>query len=157
MFWGADDVRPQFVDSGATDDFDLMGVAVDTRGRDAAAGVLRGEPAARVVFYMTMLGTLLSAAPLPFAWQTPTLQQWLLLGLLGVAGTGAQLALTRAYACAPAAHIGPFTYTAVLFAGLYGWLFWAEVPDGLSLAGAIVVCVAGVWTLRLGGTATAKP
>jgi len=108
----------------------------------------RTEPAIRVVFYLQVLGTVLSALPLPFVWQTPSIREWLLLGLIGAIGTVGQLALTRAYACAPAAQIGPFTYTAVLFSGIFGWLFWGEVPDGLSLAGAIIVCVAGVWTLR---------
>ncbi|MFO1377562.1 MAG: DMT family transporter [Steroidobacteraceae bacterium] len=110
----------------------------------------RTEPATRVVFYLTVLGTGLSAAPLPFVWQTPTLGEWLLLCLIGAIGTVGQLALTRAYACAPAAQIGPFTYTAVLFSGIFGWLFWREMPDGLSLAGATIVCIAGIWTLRIG-------
>lgn len=110
----------------------------------------RTEPATRVVFYMTVVSTLLSALPLPLDWVMPAARDWLLLCLVGVIGTGAQIALTRAYALAPAAQIGPFTYMAVLFAGIYGWLFWNEVPDALSLAGALVVCVAGVWTLRVG-------
>jgi drug/metabolite transporter (DMT)-like permease len=110
----------------------------------------RTEPATRVVFYLLVLGTALSALPLPFIWVTPTAKDWLVLCLIGGIGTVAQLALTRAYACAPAAQIGPFTYTAVLFSGIYGWMFWDEVPDWLSFTGAIVVCVAGVWTLRAG-------
>ncbi len=110
----------------------------------------RTEPATRVVFYMTVLSTLLSALPLPFDWVPPTAGEWLLLCVVGILGTGAHIALTRAYALAPAAQIGPFTYMAVLFSGVYGWLFWGELPDALSLAGALVVCVAGVWTLRLG-------
>jgi drug/metabolite transporter (DMT)-like permease len=116
----------------------------------------RTEPATRVVFYMMVLSTLLSVLPLPFDWVPPTMREWLLLCVIGTLGTGAHIALTRAYALAPAAQIGPFTYTAVLFSGVYGWLFWDEVPDGVSLAGALVVCAAGVWTLRMGVEA-AKP
>ncbi len=56
--------------------------------------------------------------------------------------------LTRAYKFAPAAQVGLFSYTTVVFAGALGWIFWGEVPDPLSLAGAIPVCLAGIWTLN---------
>ncbi len=42
---------------------------------------------------------------------------WRMLGGVAIAATGGQLLLTRAYASAPAAFIGPFTYTSVIFAG----------------------------------------
>jgi drug/metabolite transporter (DMT)-like permease len=62
----------------------------------------------------------------------------------GVAATAGQLLLTRAYAMAAAARIGPVTYVAVLFSSLYGWLLWGESLTPLGWAGAALICGAGV-------------
>lgn len=106
------------------------------------------EPAVRIVFYFSALSTLVSAAPLLWAWRTPVGAAWLWLAATGVFATIGQLCLTRAYSLAAAARIGPFTYASVIFAGLIGWLFWNEQPDTMSLLGmglVIVSCVLAGW------------
>jgi drug/metabolite transporter (DMT)-like permease len=57
--------------------------------------------------------------------------------------------MTRAYAHAPAAQVGPFIYSAVVFAGALDWLFWKRLPDAFTLTGAVLVAGAGMLTLRL--------
>jgi drug/metabolite transporter (DMT)-like permease len=52
--------------------------------------------------------------------------------------------LTRAYALAPAAHIGALVYTTVLFAALIGWIAWGETPDMLSAIGGLAVIAAAL-------------
>ena len=93
------------------------------------------EPATRIVFYFSGLSTVVSAVPLAWAWRTPDAHTLALLLGTGVFATIVQLCLTRAYSLAPAARIGPFTYTSVIFAGLAGWVLWGEVPDTVSLLG----------------------
>jgi drug/metabolite transporter (DMT)-like permease len=108
----------------------------------------RTESTIRIVFYFTLNATVISAVPLAWAWQTPTLEQWLLLGLMGVMGTAGQLLLTRGYAIAPAAKISPFTYFSVVFGAAYGYLFWGEVLEWLFVVGALLIAVAGVMAVR---------
>jgi len=99
------------------------------------------EPATRIVFYFMLTATAVSALPLPWFWQTPPVSVWLLLLAIGASATLGQLFVTRAYAAAPAAQIGPFTYSSVVFAGLLGWMLWDEKPDALSLFGiGLVLC-----------------
>ncbi len=106
------------------------------------------EPATRTVFYYSLLSTLVAAVPLFWRWHTPEPREWLFLGAIGVCATLGQLLLTRAYGLAPVARIGPFTYAAVVFAALYGWWFWREVPGPLTVAGMVLVCLAGILALR---------
>lgn len=113
------------------------------------------EPTVRIVFYYSAIATLVSVIPAFWAWQTPTPSQLVLLILTGVLATGGQLLLTHGYTLAPAARIGPFTYTAVIFAALFGWTLWSEVPDSMSIGGAALVCIAGVLAIRHMGIATA--
>lgn len=112
------------------------------------------EPAIRVVFWFAVLATL-SAAPLAIAqWQTPAPRMWGLLLAIGLLAAAGQWLLTRGYAAASPAQIGPFTYTSVLFAGVYGFLLWDEVPDVLFAAGAALIIGAGLLALRRG---TSRP
>jgi drug/metabolite transporter (DMT)-like permease len=70
-----------------------------------------------------------------------------LLAVGGLATLG-QLALTRAYAHAPAAQVGPFLYAGPVFAGLLDWWLWRALPDALFVAGAVLVVAAATLTLR---------
>ena len=112
-------------------------------------GMASTEPVTRIVFYFAMIATGVSSVPLAFTWRTPTPPAWLALLAAGVFATGAQFLLTRAYACAPAQQVGPFMYLTVVFSGLFDWLLWRVVPDGLFLAGALLVVSAAILTLRL--------
>lgn len=111
----------------------------------------RSEPATRIVFYFTVISTLVSAVPLSWGWQTPAPGAWAVLAGIAVFSSAAQLLLTRAYASAQAAHVSPFNYSAVVFATLIAWIFWSEIPDVLSLIGIVVVCIAGMLAIRRGG------
>lgn len=109
------------------------------------------EPTLRIVFYFSLVCTAVSAVPLAWRWQTPDPGLWILLLGMGALASLAQLLLTRAYAHAPAAQVGPFTYSTVVFAAGIGWIFWSEIPDLLSFGGTALVCLAGVLTIRLAG------
>ncbi len=106
------------------------------------------EPTTRIVFYFSTVSTVVSAVPLLAIWQTPPASAWGLLLLIGLFASAGQMAMTHAYAYAPAARIGPFSYATVVFAALLGWALWTEVPDALSFGGAALVCVAGVLATR---------
>lgn len=108
----------------------------------------RTEPPARIVFYFCVLGTIGSAVPLLWAWQTPTLLQWLIMLGAGGLATAGQLLVTKGYASAPPAQVGPFAYASVLFAALAGWLIWGEVPDGWSALGALLIISGGALAMR---------
>ncbi len=109
---------------------------------------LRTEPPTRIVFYFSLFGTLGSAIPLVWAWRTPNAHDFLLFILMGSLAATGQLLMTRGYALAPAATIGPFTYSSILFAALYGWLIWSEVPGGWFWAGALLIITGGIVALR---------
>jgi drug/metabolite transporter (DMT)-like permease len=138
----------------------FIGLASGLLSALAMAGIRKltdTEPAIRVVFYFSLTSTLISALPLAWHWQTPAADLWLPLFLIGALSTAAQILMTRGYAHAPAAQVGPFLYAIVVFAGLFGWTIWQEIPDWLSFAGTLLVILAGILTIRLGGRKTAPP
>jgi drug/metabolite transporter (DMT)-like permease len=134
----------------------LVGVVSAILAAVAQVGIRRltaTEPTARIVFLFAAIATAVSAVPALLTWQTPSPGLWWILLAAGVLATAGQIYLTRAYASAPAAWVGPFLYTTVVFSGLVDWLVWQVVPDAFFLAGAVLVVAAGVLTLRLRHTA----
>jgi len=125
----------------------LVGLASGLLAALAIVGIRRmtaTEPVVRVVFYFTVFGTLVSAIPLAWAWQTPQGHMLWALCVMGVLAIMAQMCLTKGYSLAPAGQVGPFNYGNVVFAALLGWLIWGETLDGLTLAGAVLTCSAGI-------------
>lgn len=66
-----------------------------------------------------------------------------LLGLLGIIATIAHLCINRAVKYAPAAVVAPVNYTLLLWALFYGWCFFGDRPDTMTLAGAAIIIIAG--------------
>lgn len=107
------------------------------------------EPVTRIVFYFGAISTALSALPLSGGWRTPRGAEWAPLVATGVFATAAQLFLTRAYGQAPAARVGPFIYSSVVFAALLDWGLWGSAPDAPGVAGMLVVGAASILALRI--------
>ncbi|MCF4010324.1 DMT family transporter [Rheinheimera sp. UJ63] len=106
------------------------------------------EPAVRIVFYFSLLTAILSAIPLPFYWQPLNQDVWLAFIAMGILAAIGQLAMTRAYAIAPASDIGMWTYSSVVFAGAFGYLIWQEPVTMSWAAGVLVIFYAGYITTR---------
>jgi drug/metabolite transporter (DMT)-like permease len=103
------------------------------------------EPVWTPMIHAAVICTAIMSAALPFAWVSPAaadLPQFVLIGLLG---TGAQLCLIRAFTLAEAGLIAPFAYVGLIFAGLWGIVFFDQWPDGWTVAGAIVIVAAGLY------------
>jgi drug/metabolite transporter (DMT)-like permease len=125
----------------------LAGLASGMLAALAMVGIRRmtvSEPVARIVFYFTTFGTLVSSVPLVWAWETPGGPLLGALCVMGVLAITAQMCLTKGYSLAPAGQVGPFNYGNVVFAALLGWLIWGETLDGLTLVGAVLTCSAGI-------------
>lgn len=106
------------------------------------------EPAARIVFYFSLLTAVISFVPVPFAWQPlPAVAWWAFAGM-GLLAAAGQMAMTKAYALAPASDIGMWTYSSVIFAGLFGYWFWQEPVSMGWFAGVLIIIYAGYVTTR---------
>lgn len=78
------------------------------------------------------------------AWTWPTTQDFLLMLGCGVAATIGNYCLSQGYRMAEANLAAIFEYTALPWAILWGFLFFAQLPGYSTLAGVGLVVVAGV-------------
>lgn len=110
---------------------------------------LRGTPAAVLATWQMGAALLFGLLLAPFGWTPIAWLDGLLLMLLGVVGVAAHLAVTRALALAPAPVVVPWQYAMILWAILFGWIFFHEVPTPTMLAGVAVIICAGFWLTRM--------
>ena len=99
----------------------------------------RYERPETVTFYFLVIGTLVTALPLPFVYVTPTIAEVPLLFGVGLSGAAAQWLLSTAFRCAPAAVVTVFNYSSIVWATLFGWMIWNEWPIPTVLAGSAIV------------------
>jgi drug/metabolite transporter (DMT)-like permease len=150
--------RPSVLFGGEASGLDMVAVAVALLGAmfSAAAYVTvrklgRTEHPLVIVFYFTLV-TVPASLPGMMAgavWPTPA--EWLVLLGVGVAAQGGQVYMTRGLQLEPAARATAVGYLQVVFAALWGVLFFGEFPDGWTAAGALVILastLALAWTHR---------
>ena len=108
---------------------------------------LAGEDVYTTLFYSALVGTIVLTVMLPwgagdlhFTFQGGAL--FLLLGLL--AGLGHFLVIAT-YLLAPASLMTPFTYVQMIWAVLYGYLIFGQLPDRWSAVGIAVIVLSGVF------------
>jgi S-adenosylmethionine uptake transporter len=76
-----------------------------------------------------------------------------LLGV-GITATLAQLALTRAYTTGKTLVASTLSYSTIVFASVFGLLFWNEVIGLQGWLGIILIIASGMLSLRLAPTHT---
>jgi drug/metabolite transporter (DMT)-like permease len=107
--------------------------------------VLRGTSDTMLVATQTLGTLLLGALAAPFGWVTPSLRDLLLLCLLGVVALVAHACTNRSLKLAPASVVVPYQYTLIVWAILFGWLVFNDVPALLMLLGAAIIVAAGLF------------
>ena len=104
-----------------------------------------GEPDWRTVFYFTLISTM--ASGIWMLLQTYTALTWqdlpTLLGL-GISATIAQLAMTRAYRTGKTLTVASLAYTTVIFASLFGVLFWQETLSISEYIAIGIIILSGI-------------
>ncbi|MGB9364804.1 MAG: DMT family transporter [Xanthobacteraceae bacterium] len=84
-------------------------------------------------------------ATLPFGWVTPDVHDVLFLAGVGFANIVAQFCVIRSLKLASASVVVPYQYTLIVWSVVFGWLMFAELPDIYTVAGAVIIVVAGLY------------
>lgn len=82
-----------------------------------------------------------------FTFRVPTMTEWLFLAGYGLMAAGANVLLMQAAFYAPAAYIAPTQYSQMLWAVLFGYLFFNDRMDAPMLFGIVLIIAAGLLTI----------
>src|SRR5690606_2996865 len=80
----------------------------------------------------------------PAGWAPVSSIDFGLLSLLGIAAMSAHMLVNRSLKLADAATVTPLQYTLLLWAVIFGWLFFGDAPRTAMLVGAAFIVVSGL-------------
>ena len=92
--------------------------------------------------------TIVSLFTIPFGWIMPNVQDLFLLSLIGVFGGVANLWLSQSYKFSEVSLVTPLKYLALVFAIIFGYFIWNEVPTIKTLSGALLVILSSIIIFR---------
>ena len=99
------------------------------------------EPVWLISFYFSLSITLLSFFTIPKGWVMPSFNHLILLSFIGIFGGVANLWLSQSYKYSEVSLVTPLKYLALVFAIIFGYLIWGEVPTIKTLLGASLVII----------------
>lgn len=117
----------------------FMVALISIQVRDLA----RTDEALSIVFWFAALSAPLLALGLPFVMTAHSAWQWFLLIACGVLGCLGQILLTASLRFGQVASVIVMDYSALVWATVYGWLIWDELPPASTWLGAPVIIAAG--------------
>ena len=106
----------------------------------------RVDPPLTTLFYTALVGVGGLTLIVPFYWTTPDLVGWALFALVAALGAGGHFLLIKALQLAPASILQPFSYTILIWATLVGFLVFGNLPDLLTVVGALIVTSSGIYS-----------
>jgi S-adenosylmethionine uptake transporter len=78
-------------------------------------------------------------------WVVPETVDLCLMIFLGLNGAVAFYCMSKAYCVAPASTIAPFEFTYVVWAVVFGYLFWSEIPRATTLVGLLILIGSSIY------------
>ena len=106
--------------------------------------ISRTEPVLSLMVYQALFVGLLAFIPTLFVWQWPTMEELLLLLLIGgLASLGQWISMT-AFSLGEANIVTNVQYIKIVYSMVLGYLIFSETPNSLAILGAAVILCSGI-------------
>ncbi len=106
------------------------------------------EPVWLISLYFSATITLASFFTIPYGWIMPDIKDLMLLMSIGILGGAANLWLSQSYKFSEVSLVTPLKYLALVFAIIFGYFIWNEVPSIKTLIGAFLVLTSSIIIFR---------
>lgn len=106
------------------------------------------SPLSQTLYYL-LIGSVLTAPVALWQWQPLDARTISFVVAAAAAFLTFQLLLVKAYRYAEPHQVGVFQYSSVIFSAVIGWLFFNEIPNGIALAGMVLISLGGALAIYL--------
>jgi drug/metabolite transporter (DMT)-like permease len=110
--------------------------------------VERIEDPAISIYFLSVMGAVCMSAVVPWFWTQPDALGWSLLFVIGVLGTVGHLLIVRAFAYAPVSVLAPFFYIHLIWALIFGWFVFGDLPTLVTIVGGSLITMSGIYVYR---------
>ena len=138
-------VRPGFIELDAGSIMIIASSAIWAVTMIVIKVLLRTDTSFTVTGYASIFVSLFALPPAIYVWQNPTLDAWMWMAFVGVVGASAQFVLAEALREADAGAIMPFDFLKLVWASLFGFYLFAEIPDAYTWLGASIIFASGCY------------
>ncbi|MBT5940678.1 MAG: DMT family transporter [Rhodospirillaceae bacterium] len=98
-----------------------------------------------ITIYGLFFLTIFTLLPALFVWRWPTQEEFMWLAVLAVVGTIGQLLFTQAMKSADVSLVMPFDFSKLIWASLFGFFFFAEIPSYWTYLGGGIIFVSATY------------
>jgi drug/metabolite transporter (DMT)-like permease len=95
-----------------------------------------------------LIGTIILTLFVPSIWVNPTLNQWILMALIGLIASVAHLFIILSLKLADASKLAPLGYTEIITNILISYYFFHELPDNWTYLGLFIIVLSGLYISR---------
>ena len=106
------------------------------------------EPSHAILFYYSLSVVVVLGAAMPSVWITPQGLDWIWFLVVGLAGSFGQFCYNQAFRYGEASLTSPFDYFGLVWAALFGFVVFDDIPSGMTAAGAACIVASGVYIAR---------
>ena len=106
------------------------------------------EPVWLISFFFSFSIAILGLLSLFQGWIMPNILDLFLLSMVGILGGLANLWLSQSYKYSEVSLVTPLKYLALVFAIIFGYFIWSEVPTIKTLMGALLVILSSFIIFR---------
>jgi len=106
------------------------------------------EPVWLISLFFSIAITLLSFLTIPFGWVIPSFNHFVILSLIGIFGGVSNLWLSQSYKYSEVSLVTPLKYLTLVFAIIFGYFIWGEIPTIKTLVGALLVIISTLIIFR---------
>jgi drug/metabolite transporter (DMT)-like permease len=103
---------------------------------------LRRTPDIALAFWQFAVSLVVGAITAPIGWAPPTGADIVLIGFLGILALAAILCVNRSLKVAPASVVVPYQNTLIVWAVIFGYVFFGDVPAPSLVFGAAIIIAA---------------
>jgi drug/metabolite transporter (DMT)-like permease len=100
------------------------------------------------LFYSALMGAVIMSAIVPFYFVEVALRDWGIIALLGLFGTLGHFCMIKAFTCAEASQVAPYSYTNLIWASIFGFVLFGTHPDLWTYVGAGIIIGSGLYIIH---------
>ena len=100
------------------------------------------------LFLTGVVGATLGSFMMPLTWVYPTLNEWLIMFLIGLFASIGHFLLILSLKFADASKLAPFGYFEIIPNMLIGFYFFSHLPSYFDILGLMIIVLSGLYILK---------
>jgi drug/metabolite transporter (DMT)-like permease len=114
------------------------------------------EPSHTILFYYSLAVVVVLGAAMPSLWIEPSVHDWIWFIVVGISGSFGQFCYNQAFRYGEASLVAPLDYLSIVWATLFGFAIFGDIPSWLVLGGAACIVASSIYIAQREAMAAAK-